>query len=57
LLQQIRHDKLAHVILAHLSEENNTPEKAIQTVTTVLNGSRVKIHVASQSTGSCVLTL
>lgn len=55
LLQQILHDRLSHVILAHLSEENNTAEKAIQTVEPVVNGSCVKIHVASQASGSHVL--
>jgi phosphoribosyl 1,2-cyclic phosphodiesterase len=56
LLQHILHSELSHVILAHLSEENNTPEKALQTVEDALNGSQVKIHVASQSSGSCVFS-
>lgn len=56
LLRQILHSELSHVILAHLSEENNTPEKALETVKEALNGSRVEIHVASQSSGSCVLS-
>ncbi len=57
LLKSLQHDRLAHVILAHLSEENNTPEKARQTVRAVLNGTGTEIHVASQATGSRVLTL
>ena len=57
LLADLQHDRLAHVILAHLSEENNTPEKARQTVKTALNGAGVKLHVASQTIGSRVLTL
>jgi phosphoribosyl 1,2-cyclic phosphodiesterase len=57
LLEVLQHDRLAHVILAHLSQENNTPEKARQAVKTVLNGARVKLHVASQSAGSHVLTV
>lgn len=57
LLQILRHDRLAHVILAHLSEENNTPEIAMQTVKAVLNGVRAKLHVASQAAGSRVLTV
>jgi phosphoribosyl 1,2-cyclic phosphodiesterase len=56
LLETLQHDRLAHVILAHLSEENNTPEKARQAVMTVLNGASVELHVASQAAGSCVLT-
>jgi phosphoribosyl 1,2-cyclic phosphodiesterase len=56
LLQQLLHENLSHVILAHVSEENNTPEKALQTVEEALNGSQVKVHVASQASGSCVLS-
>lgn len=57
LLETLHHDRLAHVILAHLSEENNTPEKARRAVDGVLNGACVQIHVASQSTGSNLVTL
>lgn len=57
LLEALQHDRLAHVILAHLSEENNTAEKARQAVKSVLNGARVRLHVASQAAGSRVLTL
>ncbi len=57
LLEALQHDRLAHVVLAHLSEENNTPEKARQAVKTVLNGASVRLHVASQAAGSGVLTL
>ena len=57
LLEAILHDRLAHVILAHLSEENNTPDKARQTVKAALNGAGTEIHVASQAAGSRVLTL
>ena len=57
LLDVLQHDRLAHVILAHLSEENNTPEKARQAVRSALNGSGTEIHVASQTTGSRLFTL
>jgi len=57
LLEALQHDRLAHVILAHLSEENNTPDKARQTVKAALNGAGTEIHVASQTAGSRVLTL
>lgn len=56
LLKELWHDNLSHVILAHLSEENNTPEKAIQSIERVSKGSHVKIHIASQASGCCVLT-
>ncbi|MBC2711991.1 MAG: MBL fold metallo-hydrolase [Desulfosarcina sp.] len=57
LLAELQHDGLTHVVLAHLSEENNTPEKAKNTVEAVLNSSRVKLQVASQNAGSSMLTL
>ena len=57
LLESLRHDRLVHVILAHLSEENNTPEKARLAIKTALNGASVKLHVASQAEGCGVLTL
>ncbi|BBO76453.1 MBL fold metallo-hydrolase [Desulfosarcina widdelii] len=57
LLDGLRHDRLAHVILAHLSEENNTPDIAREAIETVLQGSSTKLHVACQATGCRVLTL
>ena len=57
LLETLTHNRLAHVILAHLSEENNTPDKAKQAVEAVVNGAHTTLHVASQMDGSCVLTL
>jgi len=57
LLDGLRHDRLAHVILAHLSEENNTPDIARKTIETVLESSRTELHVACQTTGCPVLTL
>lgn len=45
--------RLDHLILAHLSEENNTPQKAMSTARTVIEGAgvlgRVQIQVAKQS--------
>jgi len=57
LLTELKHDKLQHVILAHLSETNNTPAKALCEVAPALEGCGTRIHVADQ--GSCgeVLTL
>ena len=48
LLSDILHDRLKHVILAHLSETNNTPEKALRSFAPSLTGSRTKLHVARQ---------
>ncbi len=41
-----KNSTLNHVILAHLSEENNTPEKAWQTVSHMLGDPRIKVQVA-----------
>lgn len=57
LLQSLQHDRLAHVILAHLSEENNTPAKARCVVSEALNGFPVGLHVASQTAGSRLVRL
>ncbi|MBI9081977.1 MAG: MBL fold metallo-hydrolase [Desulfobacterales bacterium] len=48
LLETLVHDSLQHVVLAHLSESNNTPEKAEKTVARVLAGSPVRLSVACQ---------
>ena len=48
LLSELKHDRLQHVILAHLSETNNTPGKALEEVEPALKGCRARIHVASQ---------
>ena len=48
LLNEIKHDNLKHVILAHLSETNNTPDMALNTVRKSLQNTRIKLHVALQ---------
>jgi len=54
LLQEILHDGLTHVILAHLSEQNNTPNKALQAVQQTLAGTGVNLSVAVQNSCSKV---
>lgn len=49
LLKALCHDALSTVVLAHLSEMNNHPEKAIQASKTALSGFRVKILVGEQA--------
>lgn len=46
LLCEVKTSNLAQVILAHLSEENNHPEKALGMVTHMLNGSDIQVDVA-----------
>jgi phosphoribosyl 1,2-cyclic phosphodiesterase len=48
LLSELIHDQLQHVVLAHLSEENNTREIALETATRALNGFKTVIVVADQ---------
>lgn len=58
LLEEIKHDGLCHVILAHLSEANNTPEKALEAVQQAIEKEdQVKLHVACQEQCSDVLVL
>lgn len=46
ILGQEGTQELQHVILAHLSEENNCPKKAAAEVTKGLNGSKIALYVA-----------
>jgi phosphoribosyl 1,2-cyclic phosphodiesterase len=57
LLQEVLHERLTHVILAHLSEQNNSPEKARGTVARALLGTRVNLSVAIQDRCSEIITL
>ncbi len=50
LLMEVLHENLRHVILAHISETNNTPEKAIRAVTGHLNGRHLRLSAACQHT-------
>jgi phosphoribosyl 1,2-cyclic phosphodiesterase len=56
LLKEVLHDRLTHVILAHLSEQNNTPEKARGTVGQALQRTRVNLSVAVQDRCSEIFT-
>ena len=46
LLAELVHKELSHVVLAHLSEENNRPEQALAEVGRCLNGTVVDLSVA-----------
>ncbi|MDY6823940.1 MAG: MBL fold metallo-hydrolase [Thermodesulfobacteriota bacterium] len=48
LLCELAHSNLSHVVLAHLSGENNTPEKALSIVGQALTNTRTRVSVASQ---------
>ena len=57
LLQELRHEGLEHVVLAHLSETNNTPDKARSVVGEALEQSTIRLSVASQSESGELLFL
>lgn len=48
LLAELVHDRLYHVILAHLSEENNSPDIALASAVKALEGSGATLSVAGQ---------
>ncbi len=48
LLKSLIHPGLQHVILAHLSEQNNSPETALKTVGEALGGTGLRLNVARQ---------
>ena len=48
LLKAVQHEMLECVILAHLSETNNTPQKALNEVGRALTHSRTRLEVALQ---------
>lgn len=48
LLYEIRSEGLKNVILAHLSETNNTPEKALEVVSRATAGTHIQLNVARQ---------
>ncbi|MFH2060834.1 MAG: MBL fold metallo-hydrolase [Pseudomonadota bacterium] len=46
LISELKTDRLKHVILAHLSEENNCPQKAAIEISKSLNASGIMLHIA-----------
>ncbi len=57
LVTALKHEGLQHVVLAHLSETNNTPEKALQAVGLALNDCHTKLHVATQDVCAEILQI
>lgn len=48
LLEELIHEGLSHLVLAHLSEDNNTPQKAYEVIRPVVNGYNVTVSIAGQ---------
>ncbi len=57
LLEQLQHERLQHVILAHLSENNNTPEKAFAEVAKALTRCDARLSVAGQHASGPIIYL
>ncbi len=57
LLNELQHANLQHVILAHLSEINNTPQKAFEEVAQALTRCNAELTVADQYTCGPVIYL
>lgn len=57
LVSELKTDRLKHVILAHLSEENNCPQKAEKEVLKGLNASNVSLHVAGPDKPGKIISL
>ncbi len=57
LLEQLQHEQLQHVILAHLSENNNTPEKAFDEVAKALTRCDARLSVAGQHASGPIIYL
>ncbi|MBW2605194.1 MAG: MBL fold metallo-hydrolase, partial [Deltaproteobacteria bacterium] len=53
----IQHDRLKYVMLAHLSETNNTPQKAANEVRRALTRCNAHFDVASQDKCGALLLL
>jgi phosphoribosyl 1,2-cyclic phosphodiesterase len=57
LLNEIQHDRLKYVMLAHLSETNNTPQKAVNEIGQALTRCKPRLDVASQDKCGALLHL
>jgi phosphoribosyl 1,2-cyclic phosphodiesterase len=57
LLEEIQHEQLQHVILAHLSETNNTPEKALAEIRPAVDSRYTQLIVSSQDICSRLVLL
>jgi len=57
LLKELNNEKLKHVTLAHLSEENNTPEKVFNAATLAVDTSDITIEIAMPHKPGRLITL
>jgi hypothetical protein len=57
LLHELQHANLQHVILAHLSEINNSPQKALDEIVQALTRCDAQLTVADQYSSGPVIYL
>jgi phosphoribosyl 1,2-cyclic phosphodiesterase len=57
LLKELQHEGLRHVILGHLSEINNTPQKAFDEVSRAITRCKTELTVADQYISGPVIYL
>jgi phosphoribosyl 1,2-cyclic phosphodiesterase len=57
LVRELKGDQLKYVILAHLSETNNTPEKAYNEVCVALEKTNTALTVATQEAGAPLIQI
>ena len=57
LVERVVSDKTEYVVLAHLSEENNTPDIALLTVSRIVKGMNCNVNVAVQDSPTPVFRL
>ena len=57
LITDIRHEGLSHLILSHLSETNNTPEKALAEILPAVEEQNTRVCVAAQNRVSEIFRL
>ena len=57
LLKEVQHDRLKYVTLAHLSEINNTPQKALSEISQAITRCNPQLDVAAQDECGALLRL
>ena len=57
LIEELAHDKLQHIVLAHLSETNNSHEKAIEQIQKATDRLGIQLTVATQDRCSPLIKL
>jgi len=57
LVKQLDHDGLQHILLGHISEQNNSDQAAYDTMKAIIDGGYERIHVLAQHKPSAWFTV